>query len=331
LFLRTTEFLWQEGHTAHATPEEAEQEARKMLDVYKDLAENWLALPVLTGEKTENERFAGAVRTYCIEALMRDGKALQAGTSHNLGQNFAKAFDIKFQSAEGGLEHAWQTSWGVSTRLIGAIIMGHGDEKGLIRPPKLAPVQVVIVPIYKTEEEKSGVFEHCRKLAAELKDCARVHLDDRDNYTPGWKFNHWEQKGVPVRINIGPRDVANNVVEIARRDTGEKLRGVPQAGLAEEIGKLLVAIQQNIFDRALAYRKDNTRQAKDYAEFKSILDDHGGFIDAHWCGASDCEGKIKEDTKATIRCLPFDRKSSDGQCIRCGNKSTSQVVFARAY
>lgn len=331
LFLRTTEFLWQEGHTAHATSDEAEQEARKMLDVYKDLAENWLALPVLTGEKTENERFAGAVRTYCIEALMRDGKALQAGTSHFLGQNFAKAFDIKFQSAEGGLEHAWQTSWGVSTRLIGAIIMGHGDEKGLVLPPKLAPVQVVIVPIYKTDEEKASVFEHCRKLFAELKDHVRVHLDDRDNYTPGWKFNHWEQKGVPVRLNIGPRDVANNVVEIARRDTGEKMRGVAQAGLAEELSKLLVTIQKNIFDKALAFRNDNTHQASDYNQFKTLLDDRGGFIDAHWCGKSDCEGKIKEETKATIRCMPFDRKSATGQCIRCGEKSDKQVIFARAY
>ena len=226
LFLRTTEFLWQEGHTAHATAEEAEQEARKMLDVYKTLAEQWLALPVLTGEKTEQERFAGATRTFCIEAMMRDGKALQAGTSHCLGQNFAKAFDTKYQTADGGLEYVWQTSWGVSTRLIGALIMGHGDEKGLILPPKLAPIQVVIVPIYKKEEEKLAVTERCRELCELLKPVCRVHFDDRENYTPGWKFNHWEQKGVPVRLNVGPRDVASNVVEIARRDTGEKMRNV---------------------------------------------------------------------------------------------------------
>lgn len=331
MFLRTTEFLWQEGHTAHATADEAEQEAKKMLEVYRDLAENWLALPVLTGEKTENERFAGAVRTYCIEALMRDGKALQAGTSHFLGQNFAKAFDIKFQSAEGGLEHAWQTSWGVSTRLVGAIILGHGDEKGLILPPKLAPIQVVIVPIYKTDAEKATVIEHCRKLADELKATHRVHLDDRDNLTPGFKFNHWEQKGVPVRINIGPRDVASQVVEIVRRDTGEKLRGVAQAGLVQEVSKLLDAIQKNIYDRALAFRNENTRQVADYAQFNSILDEQGGFLDAHWCGSSDCEAKIKAETKATIRVLPFDRKPSDGQCIYCKKQTTSQVVFARAY
>ncbi len=331
LFLRTTEFLWQEGHTAHATSQEAEDEARRMLEVYRDLAENWLALPVLTGEKTENERFAGAVRTYCIEGLMRDGKALQAGTSHFLGQNFARAFDIKFQSAEGALEYAWQTSWGVSTRLVGAIVMGHGDEKGLVLPPKVAPVQVVIVPIYKTEEEKATVMDNCKELAATLKPHVRVHFDDRDNQTPGWKFNHWEQKGVPVRLNVGPRDVAGKVVEIARRDTGEKIRGLSQAGIVNEISGLLTAIQKNIFDRALAFRKENTHKVKDYAEFKSKLDERNGFIEAHWCGSSACEAAIKEETKATIRVIPFDWKPEDGQCIRCGNKSTTKVVFARAY
>jgi prolyl-tRNA synthetase len=331
LFLRTTEFLWQEGHTAHATAQEAEDEARKMLEVYRVLAEEWMAVPVLTGEKTENERFAGAVRTYCIEGLMRDGKALQAGTSHFLGQNFAKAFDIKFQAAEGGLEYAWQTSWGVSTRLVGAIVMAHGDEKGLVLPPKLAPTQVVIVPIYKTDEEKASVYEACNKLKSELKDHMRVFLDDRDQYTPGYKFNHWEQKGVPLRVNIGPRDVANNVVEIARRDTGEKIRNVPQAGLVNELQGLLQAVQKNIFQKALDYRKENTHQTEDYAKFKEILDDKGGFIESHWCGDSACEASIKEETKATIRCIPFDWEPQPGECVRCKGKTDKKVVFARAY
>ncbi len=331
LFLRTTEFLWQEGHTAHATAEEAEEEARKMLGVYQDLAENWLALPVLTGEKTEKERFAGADRTYAIEAMMRDGKALQAGTSHFLGQNFARAFEIRFQTPTGGLEYAWQTSWGVSTRLIGAIVLGHGDEKGLVLPPKLAPIQVVIVPIFKTDEEKATVTERCLQIAAELKPHVRVHFDDRDNQTPGWKFNHWEQKGVPVRLNVGPRDVANNVVEVARRDTGEKIRGVSQAGLANELSGLLAAIQKNIYDKALAFRKENTHQVSDYDMFGSTLDERGGFIESHWCGSSDCEAKIKEETKATIRVMPFDWEPSDGMCVRCGTQSTKRAVFARAY
>lgn len=331
LFLRTTEFLWQEGHTAHATAEEAEEEARRMLEVYRDFAENWMALPVLTGEKTDNERFAGAVRTYCIEAMMRDAKALQAGTSHFLGQNFAKAFEIKFQSAEGGLEFAWQTSWGVSTRLVGAIIMGHGDEKGLVLPPKLAPIQVVIVPIYKSDEEKATVFERCEQIQNMLKPSMRVHFDRREQYTPGWKFNHWEQKGVPVRLNVGPKDVAGNVVEIARRDTREKIRGVSMSGLENEVAGLLTAIQKNIFERALAFRKENTRQVADFSEFKSTLDEKNGFIEAHWCGSSSCEAAIKEESKATIRVIPFDWEAQDGNCIRCGSKATKKVVFARAY
>lgn len=331
LFLRTTEFLWQEGHTAHATEQEAEEEARKALDMYKDFAENWMALPVLTGEKTAAERFAGAVRTYCIEALMRDGKALQAGTSHFLGQNFAKAFDIQFQSAGGGLEHAWQTSWGVSTRLIGALIMGHGDEKGLVLPPKLAPYQVVIVPIYKKEDEKEIVTEYCRKLVSMLKPLVRVHFDEREQYTPGWKFNHWEQKGVPLRINVGPRDVAANVVEIARRDTGDKLRGVSEKGLDAEVVKLLEIIQQNIYDKALAFRKENTKQIADFDGFKKQLDTANCFIEAHWCGSEKCEASIKEETKATIRCIPFDWEKSPGKCLYCKADATTKVVFARAY
>jgi prolyl-tRNA synthetase len=331
LFLRTLEFLWQEGHTAHATADEAEEEAKKMLECYRVLAEDWLALPVLTGEKTEKERFAGAVRTYCIEALMRDGKALQAGTSHFLGQNFAKAFDIKFQSAEGGLEYAWQTSWGASTRLVGAIILGHGDDKGLILPPKVAPIQVVIVPIYKSDEEKASVMERCQAIAEQLKDVARVHLDARDNYTPGFKFNHWEQKGVPIRLNIGPKDVANNVVEIARRDTREKIRGVAQAGLANEIAGLLEAVQKNIFNSALEYRKANTHFAKDYKEFQQILSEKTGFIEAYWAGSNEDEAKVKEETKATIRVIPFDQKNEPGTCMFTGKATSTKVVFARAY
>ncbi len=338
LFLRTTEFLWQEGHTAHATAEEAEQEARTMLEVYRDLAENWLALPVLTGQKTDNERFRGAVRTYCIEALMRDGKALQAGTSHFLGQNFARAFNIQFQSQAGPLEFAWQTSWGVSTRLIGAIVMGHGDEKGLVLPPKLAPIQVVIVPIYKTDEEKALVLTRCRELLSQLKPHVRAHLDDRDNYTPGFKFNHWEQKGVPLRLNVGPKDVASDVVEIARRDLTfdkeknyGKTRGVSQSGLAQTVTELLAQVQQNMFDRALDFRKESTRALDSYDDFKKVLDEGGGFIEAHWCRNGDCELSIKEETKATIRLMPFDSQPAPGKCIRCSGASDSRVVFARAY
>jgi len=331
LFLRTTEFLWQEGHTAHATSQEAEEEARKMLEVYRTLAEDYMALPVLTGEKTERERFAGADRTYCIEALMRDGKALQAGTSHFLGQNFARAFDIKFQSAEGGLEYAWQTSWGASTRLIGAIILGHGDEKGLILPPKLAPIQVVIVPIYKTDEEKASVLTYCHEIVGALKETTRIHLDDRDNYTPGFKFNHWEQKGVPIRLNIGPKDVANNVVEIARRDTREKIRGISKESLPNEIAGLLVAVQKQIFANALAFRQANTHTASDYTEFQDVVSKKSGFVEVYWAGSKDDEGKIKEETKATIRCIPFDQNHQPGKCMYTGNETATKAIFAKAY
>jgi prolyl-tRNA synthetase len=330
LFLRTTEFLWQEGHTAHATPEEAEEETKKMLEVYRVLAEEWLALPVLTGRKSENERFRGAVHTYCIEALMRDGKALQAGTSHNLGQNFAKAFGIQFQSQAGPLEYAYQTSWGVSTRLVGALVLGHGDEKGLILPPRIAPYQVVIVPIYKSDEEKASVLERCKQIQNQLKDDIRVHLDDREQHTPGYKFNHWEVRGVPVRLNIGPKDVANNVVEIARRDTGEKTRGVSQDGLKDYLVKFLDDIQKALFERALKFRAENTHQAKNYDEFKAMIE-KTGFVEAHWCKDGDCELKIKEDTKATIRCLPFNFPPSAGKCVRCDRDTDQKVVFARAY
>lgn len=330
LFLRTSEFLWQEGHTAHATAIEAEEEARKMLEVYRTLSEDYLALPVLTGEKTERERFAGAVRTYCIEAYMQDGRALQAGTSHFLGQNFAKAFDIKFQNAEGTLEYAWQTSWGVSTRLVGAIVLGHGDAKGLILPPKLAPIQVVIVPIYKTDEEKEAVLKRCQEIMQQLHASMRVHLDGRDNLTPGFKFNHWELRGVPIRLNIGPKDIANNVVEIARRDTGEKIRNVSQAGLVNELDGLLAAIQQNMFKRALELRQKNTFKAKDYEEFKKLLTDRNCFVETYWAGTTDDEAKVKEETKATIRVIPFDQTET-GVCMYTGKPNGKRVVFARAY
>ena len=331
LFLRTLEFLWQEGHTAHATADEAEAEARMILGLYQQLAEDWLALPVLTGAKTERERFAGAERTYCIEAMMRDGKALQAGTSHYLGQNFAKAFEIQFQNKDGNLEHVYQTSWGVSTRLVGAIVLGHGDEKGLILPPKVAPIQVVIVPIYKTDAEKETVTAKCLEIAAALKGTARVHFDDRDNYTPGFKFNHWEQKGVPVRVNIGPKDVANNVVEIARRDTGEKIRNVSQVSLPNEIAGLLLQIQKNIFDRALKFRQDNTIQVETYDQLKKALDEKNLFVETYWAGSNEDEAKIKDETKATIRCILFEPAAQEGKCMYTGAMTRTRAVFARSY
>jgi prolyl-tRNA synthetase len=330
LFLRALEFLWQEGHTAHATADEAEEEALKMLEVYRKLAEDWLALPVLTGEKTERERFAGAVRTYCIEAMMRDGKALQAGTSHFLGQNFAKAFEIQFQNKDGNLEHAWQTSWGVSTRLVGAIVLGHGDEKGLVLPPKVAPIQVVIVPIYKTDAEKETVTAKCLEIEAALKQVARVHFDARDNYTPGFKFNHWEQRGVPVRIAIGPKDVAGNVAEVARRDTFEKIRGVSQTSLANEVAALLDQIQKNIYERALKFRQENTVKVETYDQMKKALDKNV-FVEVFWAGTSEDEGKIKDETKATVRCIAFERTAEEGKCMYTGKPTNRRAVFARAY
>lgn len=332
LFLRTMEFLWQEGHTAHATSDEAQEEAKKMLEVYRTLAEDWLALPVLTGEKTERERFAGAVQTYCIEALMRDGKALQAGTSHFLGQNFAKAFEIQFQNQDGQLEHAWQTSWGVSTRLVGALVLGHGDDKGLILPPKIAPIQVVIVPIYKQDAEKATVIDVCKKIEGALKDAGvRVRLDDRDNHTPGFKFNHWEQKGVPVRINIGPKDCEKNVVEIARRHDGVKTRDVSQEGIADYINNLLIEVQKAIFERALAYRKEMTTPVATYDEFKKLVDKKGGFFEAYFAGSSEDEGKIKEETKATVRCIPFNQNHAEGKCFYTGKATKQKAIFAKAY
>ena len=331
LFLRTAEFLWQEGHTAHATAEEAVAETRQMLEVYAQFSEEYMALPVIRGVKTASERFAGAEDTYCIEALMQDGKALQAGTSHFLGQNFAKAFDVKFLSKENKLEYVWATSWGVSTRLVGALVMAHSDDQGLILPPKIAPLQVVIVPIFKGEEQKAKVDEEADKLIKQLKNAGiRVKYDDNDNNRPGWKFAEYEMKGVPVRITLGARDLENNVVEIARRDTKEK-RSIGLDGLAEHITVLLDDIQQSMFNKAKQYQQEHITPANDWDEFIRLLDEKGGFISAHWDGTAETEDAIKEKTKATIRCIPLDNKTEDGKCILTGNPSTQRVLFARAY
>jgi len=330
LFLRTAEFLWQEGHTAHATEQEAVEEAKLILDVYTRFAEEWLAMPVLKGVKSANERFAGAVETYCIEGLMQDGKALQAGTSHFLGQNFAKAFDVKFLSKENKLDYVWATSWGVSTRLLGALIMTHSDDHGLVLPPKLAPNQVVIIPIYKTDEQLALITEKANSIKKELEAKGiRVKYDGRDTQKPGWKFNEYEFKGVPVRIAIGPRDLENNTVEIARRDTLEK--EVLQAdNLGTKIEHLLEQIQKNLFQKAYSYRENNTHQVDSWEEFKEKIEE-GGFLLAHWDGTSETEEKIKEETKATIRTIPLNAPEEAGNCVYSGKPSTKRVVFARAY
>jgi prolyl-tRNA synthetase len=331
LFLRTAEFLWQEGHTAHATAEEAIQEAEKMLHVYADFVENYMALPVMKGVKTPNERFAGALETYCIEALMQDGKALQAGTSHFLGQNFAKAFDVKYLTKENRQEFVWATSWGVSTRLIGALVMAHSDDQGLVLPPRIAPLQVVIVPIFKGAEQKAAVDEKVSPLIADLK--ARgisVKYDDSENNRPGWKFAEYELKGVPVRIAIGPKDIENGVVEIARRDTKEKT-SVPVEGVAQYIQDLLENIQQNLYNRALAYREEHITAVNSWEEFKAVLEQKGGFISAHWDGTPETEEKIKDETKATIRCIPLNNIQESGSCIYSGKPSSQRVLFALAY
>ena len=331
LFLRTAEFLWQEGHTAHASSQEAIEETERMLEVYADFAENWMALPVVRGKKTANERFAGALDTYCIEALMQDGKALQAGTSHFLGQNFAKAFDVKFTSKEGKLDYVWATSWGVSTRLIGALIMAHSDDSGLVLPPKLAPIQVVIVPIYRSDEELDKISTIAKELAAELKSKnISVKYDDRDTLRPGFKFAEYEMKGVPVRLAIGGRDLENGTIEIARRDTKEK-QTISRDGLVLHIEDLLVDIQNSIFKKALNFRQENTREANSYDEFKELLDTKAGFISAHWDGTPETEKRIKDETKATIRCIPLNNKLENGSCMVTGNPSTQRVLFARAY
>jgi prolyl-tRNA synthetase len=331
LFLRTAEFLWQEGHTAHATSQEAIEETERMLDVYADFAENWMALPVVRGKKTANERFAGALDTYCIEALMQDGKALQAGTSHFLGQNFAKAFDVKFTSKEGKQEHVWASSWGVSTRMIGALIMAHSDDQGLVLPPNLAPIQVVIVPIYKNDEDLDNISAFVNQLTPKLKALGiSFKYDNRDSQRPGFKFAEYELKGVPVRLAIGGRDMENGTVELARRDTREKST-VSQEGLENYIADLLQEIQANIYQRAADFRTEHITKADTYEEFKELLDGKAGFILAHWDGTSETELKIKEETKATIRCIPLDNPLEDGVCIYSGKPSIQRVLFARAY
>jgi prolyl-tRNA synthetase len=331
LFLRTAEFLWQEGHTAHASKMEALEETTKMLHVYAEFAEKFMAMPVIKGVKSENERFAGAEETHCIEALMQDGKALQAGTSHFLGQNFAKAFEVKFADKEGKQEYVWATSWGVSTRLIGALIMTHSDDLGLVLPPKLAPIQVAIVPIYKGDEQLAFVSNVANEIKKELlAKGISVKFDDDDNRKPGWKFAEYEVKGVPVRIAIGQRDIENGVVEIARRDTLEKV-SVNREGVAEYIEQLLNEIQQNLFERANSFTKTNTTSVNSWDEFKDVLETKGGFISAHWDGTSETEQKIKEETKATIRCVPYDSIKEKGICIYSGKESSQRVLFAKSY
>ncbi|MEQ8301897.1 MAG: proline--tRNA ligase [Cyclobacteriaceae bacterium] len=331
LFLRTSEFLWQEGHTAHATAQEAEKETLLILDLYADFVENFMGVPVIKGKKSEGEKFPGAVDTYCIEALMQDGKALQAGTSHFLGQNFAKAFDVQFAGKDGKLDYVWGTSWGVSTRLIGGLIMAHSDDDGLILPPKLAPIHVVIVPIFKTAEELAKISEKAEQISiAVRKKGFVVKFDNRDTHKPGFKFAEYELKGVPVRIAIGPRDIQNGTVEMARRDTKEK-KTVQFDEVVDMIPSLLDEIQKNIFNRALAFRKEKTTKVDTYEEFKKVLDGKAGFILAHWDGSAETEGAIKDETKATIRCIPLDAPEEEGKCIYSGKPSKRRVLFARAY
>jgi prolyl-tRNA synthetase len=331
LFLRTAEFLWQEGHTAHATAEEAVEETVKMLNVYAEFVEDYMAVPVIKGVKTPNERFAGALDTYCIEALMQDGKALQAGTSHFLGQNFAKAFEVKYLNKDNKQEYVWATSWGVSTRLIGALIMAHSDDQGLVMPPKLAPVQVVIVPIYKGEEQKKMIDDRVLAIVDELKKAGvRVKYDDSENARPGWKFAEHELKGVPVRLAIGARDLEQNVIEVARRDTKEKAT-VSLDGITDHVRQLLSDIQLNLFERARVYRDSHITKVDSWEEFKDVINTKGGFISAHWDGTGETEDRIKEETKATIRCIPLDNIQEEGKCVFSGKPSSQRVLFAQAY
>lgn len=330
LFLRTTEFLWQEGHTAHATEEEAEEETIKILHVYRELAEDTLAIPVYLGKKTEREKFAGAKHTYCVEAMMQDRRALQAGTSHNLGQNFAKAFDVTFQDENGQRQFVWATSWGVSTRLIGAIIMTHSDDKGLVIPPRLASIKAVVLPILGKKADPQVVLASANKLVDEIGLGPDVHVDSRTNITPGWKFHHWEQRGIPIRIELGPRDIENDQVVIARRDTGEK-ESVSRAQAPARIKALLEEIQTNLYQRAKAYRDEFTYQVDDKETFCRSIDDPGGFILAHHCGQTECEERIQKETKATIRCIPLDGPEEQGSCVFCQHESKRRVIFAKAY
>jgi prolyl-tRNA synthetase len=329
-FLRTSEFLWQEGHTCHRTEEEAEAETLKMLGVYRDFLEKEMAIPVIAGRKSERERFAGALRTYTVEALMRDGRALQAGTSHNLGQHFARVFEITFLDQDDSLKHVWQTSWGVSTRLIGALIMVHGDDRGLILPPRVAPIQAVIVPIL-TKKGKDEVLAAARRLAGELKRAGiRLHLDDREGYSPGWKFNEWEMKGVPLRLELGPRDLEAEQVVVVRRDSGVK-EPLPWTGLPQRLPQLLEQLQEDLYRRALQYRQEQTRSGDDYAEFLQVMEQERGFFVASWCGREQCELKAKEESKATIRCIPFGGQPEHDRCLICGEKATELIYLARAY
>ncbi|EEG77358.1 proline--tRNA ligase [Dethiobacter alkaliphilus] len=329
-FLRTSEFLWQEGHTAHRSEEEAEEHTLRMLEVYRDFVENDLAVPVVKGQKTENEKFAGARETYSIEALMSDGKALQAGTSHNLGTHFAKVFDITYLDSDGELKHVWQTSWGVSTRLVGAIIMVHGDDRGLVLPPKVAPTQVILVPI-APKKVREEVLPKAAAIYEEIKEAGiRIEMDDREEYSPGWKFNEWEMKGVPLRIEVGPRDLEAGQAVLARRDNGEK-ETVAIGDLKARVPILLGEIQANMFEKAKNFREENTYRTDDYEEFKKIIEEKRGFVISRWCGHGECEQAIKEETKATIRCIPFNLEASPGKCLRCGTESDKLVYFARAY
>ncbi|MFA5781660.1 MAG: proline--tRNA ligase [Bacteroidales bacterium] len=331
LFLRTIEFLWQEGHTAHATKEEAVIEAEKILDVYTEFAEKWMAMPVIKGIKTENERFAGALETYCIEALMQDGKSLQAGTSHFLGQNFAKVFDVKFTNKEGVMDYVWATSWGVSTRLIGALIMAHSDDKGLVLPPKLAPIQVVIIPIYNSLDQLKEISQKVAPIKKAIESSGiSVKYDDRDTHKPGWKFTEYEFKGVPLRLAIGPRDIEQGTVEVARRDTLEKAI-YQQTDIEKKIKNLLFQIQENLYEKALSFREMSTHKVNSWAEFKDVIENKNGFLMAHWDGTRDTEEAIKNETKATIRCIPLNNPKKEGKCVYSGKPSSQRVIFARAY
>ncbi|MFQ5650905.1 MAG: proline--tRNA ligase [bacterium] len=330
LFLRTMEFLWQEGHTAHATYDEAQEETLLILDIYKRFAQEVMAMPVLTGVKTEKERFAGALQTYAIEAMMQDRRALQAGTSHNLGQNFAKAFDVTFQTESGTRDHVWATSWGVSTRLIGGLIMTHSDDAGLVVPPKLAPLQVVIVPIWKSDDEKAAILQTLHRLTADWKNEFRFKLDDRDNYRPGWKFNEWEKQGVPIRVEIGPKDLESGELVLVRRDTGEK-EHVPLERVTPEISQRLETIQKELFTRALDYREQHSHVIDDYDALKERLEQEGGFFRVHWNGKRDSEDRLQEETKATIRVIQLDQPEENGKCILTGEPSKRRVVVAKAY
>jgi prolyl-tRNA synthetase len=330
LFLRTSEFLWQEGHTAHQTAEEAEEETLKILEIYKKFTEEYLAIPVITGRKSDAEKFAGALHTYSIEAMMQDKKALQAGTSHNLGQNFAKAFDVQFQDKEGKLQYVWATSWGVSTRLIGALIMAHSDDRGLVLPPKMAQKPVVMVPIYRNDDQKKAVLDYAEAIYNELKKKYSVIFDDREQFKPGYKFADWELQGIPVRLEIGPKDVEKNNVVLVRRDNMEK-QFISREGVLEAVSTQLEQMQKDMFDKALKFRNENTFEVDSYDELKKIIGADGGFVNAHWCGSAECETKIKNDTKATIRNIPFKRTIDKGKCIICQKESEGRVIFSKAY